>query len=216
MPVAKHKTMTTHAHKHPQELLAKDTSPTRPKKLKSRSGKPTKKALSWNLRMLKENETTSCLDENFVFDPQTHRMVKRKNAKGQVVDSVMMSETKNDLRAVKQTRTQLKEMHDGGRMKMTVDLTKMSMNGFLKVRAESMTSQKIAAKVLGSDDWTALSPANVNQLLNADTLKGDASGSDQQFLMRASKSFMIESEAVDHWHGKEMTKDGVFSSTATR
>ena len=209
MPTIEYKIMTTYTYKHLQELLAKDTSPTRPKKLNNRSGKPTKKALSWNLRMLKENKTTSYLDENFVFNTQTHRMVKRKNATGRVIDSVMMSETKNDLRTVKQIRTQLKEMHDGGRMKMIVDLTKISMNSFLKVYAESMTSQKIAAKVLGSDDWIALSPANVNQLLNADILKGDTSGSDQQFLMRASKSFMIELEAVDHWYGKEMTKDKI-------
>jgi len=61
-----------------QYLLNIDTNKNRPKYLLKKDNEPTKKALEWNLRMLKEGKTFQYLDKSKVFNPKTGKLTNFK------------------------------------------------------------------------------------------------------------------------------------------
>ena len=206
--------MNTFTDKHLQQLLDGDNRPGKPKRVKNKDGTYTKLALKWNAKMLREGRTTVYADANKVFNPQTNRLVLRKNlGKRKVINSIVSpTYSHNSVPGFdQQLQTELEQLNAGDIDKVVVDLSKVSLTTMLKTYLGAVKNKRVAAQVGGTDKWIALSHSNVDRLLKGNTSNVEVvqSGSDHAFLYNASVGNTITLEAID-FDGKDKLGGGFF------
>ena len=171
-------------------------------------GKPTKKALAYNRRLIKEGKTFNYLDSD--------KFVKIGN-KGQVIvtqkkfdkrfkkQKVLKKEQKNldtygsviskgnitnetDKKYALMIKKEINQKKKTPNATISIDLKKMSLSELLKIVSQflDVDSRKFVISVAGTNKWITFSQSNIARLSDYKTLAGDKFaervGSDNQFI----------------------------------
>jgi len=206
--------MNTFTDKHLQQLLDGDSGHGKPKRVRNKDGSYTKLALKWNVKMLREGRTTVYADTSKVFNPQTNRLVARKNlGKRKVVNSIISTNYASSSGVVSvfddELRADLAQLNAGDVERVVVDLSKVSLTTMLKTYLGTVKNKRVAAQVEGTSKWIALSHTNVDRLLKGNTSEVVQSGSDHAFPCDASMGSKIVLEGIDY-DGKDKLGGGFF------
>lgn len=180
----------------------------------TRNGKPTKKALAYNRRLLQEGKTFRYLDDtkfikkkpdgkiqiiNKKFTPKRKQLVKsQKNLKlmGDVIQNNNL--TKQPVQSyVNNLKKEINNKKDAVGAVVNVDLKQIPLKDVLKIVSQFTTEKrKFTARALGSDKYITLSDSNISRLLDYESLAGsqfaERTGSDNQFIFELDSNPIIE------------------------
>jgi hypothetical protein len=171
-------------------------------------GKPTKKALAFNRRLIKEGKTFSYLDQNKLIrigKDGTPREVKKKFDKRRKEKVLIKSqkdlptygsiiskgnlENKTDAKYSLSINKTFNKNKNKNNSVFKVDLKKMSLANLLDiVKSYQNKNVKYIIQPQGSKNWITLSNANIERLKNYQNLTGDVfgekAGSDNEFIFQ--------------------------------
>lgn len=185
------------------------------KRLLTATGKPTKKLLEYNKKLLKEGKITNYIDQSKVYNFKTGRFVdaltpKKKQLKkkfqdtkkniGSIVNTehTPVSNQKYKKEIFNQFKNASKKLNQDS--KVNIDLTKIKLLDILRLIKNSKLTQThiISGKPINGKNWITFSPNNMVKLQSFQKLLGsdytERFGSDLEFVFDSlkNKGFVLD------------------------
>ena len=183
------------------------------------TGKPTKAALKLNSRYLREGKTFNYLDNTKIYNAKTKRFKNRKfdrrfktpkpkDPPNVIGSTLLQGNLLNKVDTQYRTKlvSQVRQKAKGG--SVLIDLTKINLAEALKIILSNTSDKFIPiARAAGSPRWVTLSPFNIQQLTDFQSLRGDKfsnePGSDTAFVLNLDGSPQMEIKFIEKVKGQK-------------
>ena len=185
-----------------KELLKRDTSPNKPKKIANKNGQFTKLFEKWNRNEMKKGTTFFYAPKDKFYNPSTKRFINfrydnRKKNKSVLVPSQLklkfnlgvnttLLNSTNIESYYRKTILNIKRLANSETTtSMILDLKKINFDSMIKLIIKYGKDKRFISTVGGSNKWITFSKNNLQELKSIDNLTYKSEGSDVKFLYKA-------------------------------
>lgn len=200
-----------------KELLARDTNPRKPKKIKGFDGKFTKTFLKWNREVINKGLISFYADEDYFYNMETGRPIKKRydtrfktpklinkfnNIQNNIINIPELAITSN--RQNNKIRERFIKLNSGEITQTKFNLYKNNLKDILEGFRDNTINLKVFYSFDGIRFYT-LNQGNINQLINNFNNENyySENGSDAEILRKSRISKFIYFKTVPNNQGLE-------------